>query len=86
MIHTLIKQDDRYICDKVFTRRSLISSCPFSLSKKDEKKSLRSTCRGATHKASISAPGEKKRHFDTQRVHFAPWTKQIEDKNGVPNL
>ena len=39
------------------TLRSLISSCCFNFSKKDWKKSALSTCRGATHKASISAPG-----------------------------
>lgn len=39
------------------TLKSLISSCCFNFSKKDWKKSVLSTCRGATHKASISAPG-----------------------------
>lgn len=38
------------------TLKSLISSCCFNFSKNDWKKSLRSTWRGATHKASISAP------------------------------
>lgn len=39
------------------TLRSFISSCCFNFSKKDWKKSVLSTWRGATHKASISAPG-----------------------------
>lgn len=41
------------------TLKSLISSCCFNFSKKDWKKSLLSTWRGATHKASISAPAIK---------------------------
>lgn len=42
-----------------FTLRSLISSCCFNFSKKDWKKSLLSTWRGATHKASMSAPASR---------------------------
>lgn len=38
------------------TRRSLISSCSLSFAKNESKKSVLSTCRGDTHKASISAP------------------------------
>lgn len=45
------------------TLRSLISSCCFNFSKKDWKKSVLSTCRGATHKASISAP-VRRSNFD----------------------
>lgn len=38
------------------TLKSLTSSCSFSLSRNEEKKSVLSTCRGATKRASMSAP------------------------------
>lgn len=59
------------------TRRSLISSCCFNFSKKDWKKSDLSTWRGATHKASMSAPG---RHGDTEpRYTQAPAADAAEE-------
>ena len=41
------------------TRSSLTSGCAFKSSKKDLKKSERSTCLGATHSVSMSAPAAK---------------------------
>lgn len=60
------------------TRKSLISSCCFNFSKKDWKKSDLSTWRGATHKASMSAPGRQNDVTRvTQRVH---WLMQVRSK------
>ena len=58
------------------TRSSLTSGCAFKSSKKDLKKSERSTCLGATHSVSMSAPAAKP-HTLSYTQHIATYSRLL---------